>query len=149
MLKTGCELYKFFLDKVRFLDNGKIYDLASLSPKQIKQLEQPIPEIRAEEVVVDYPYLAGWRITHDSTGTHVTHYKYEPTPADISVKRNGRPRLDLPVNRIRELQKQGLGSKAIATQLKRDGCKISYKTVQRFLSREIINQSGQKVLIRA
>jgi hypothetical protein len=46
----------------------------------------------------------------------------------------------LPVKKIRQLAGQGLGSKAIATRLKAEGVKISFKTIQRVLK-------GQRLLV--
>ena len=40
----------------------------------------------------------------------------------------------LPAKKINDLARKGLGSKAIATQLRLDGFNVSYKTIQRRLS---------------
>jgi len=141
-------MYKFFLNgKVYFVDNGRIYDLVSIQnyPELVARLAEPIPEIEAEEFQVYDGYLDCWNIIHNSKGTKVQH---------IYSRRNGnstggRPRLNLPEDKIMELHKQGLGSKAIATRLRNEGHKTSYKTIQRILSRGLSNHSGQKVEIRA
>jgi hypothetical protein len=46
----------------------------------------------------------------------------------------------LPVDFIKTLASQGLGSKAIATQLKHSGLEVSYKTIQRLIA-------GQGILV--
>ena len=53
-----------------------------------------------------------------------------------SVGKRGRKRGDLPEELIRKLHKDGLGSNAIATVLKRRCIEVSYKTIQRVLSRK-------------
>lgn len=45
----------------------------------------------------------------------------------------GRPKLTLPLNKIKELHQQGLGYKAIAKKLREDGYNISHTTVRRKL----------------
>ena len=48
----------------------------------------------------------------------------------------GRKRRDVPDEEIRQLNQSGLGSKAIATKLRKElGITVSYKTVQRVLAR--------------
>lgn len=143
---------KFFIDgRVYFLDDNRIYDLASLPERLQKQLDKPIPEIKAEELHCEERFENGngvhpnrFDIVHDSRGTTVLYSYPSPDPGTLEKRGVGRPRLRLPQNKIKGLYKQGLGSKAIATRLKREGYKVSYKTVQRLLSREITTQSGQK-----
>ncbi len=45
----------------------------------------------------------------------------------------GRPTLNLPIDRILELAGQGLGSRAIASRLKDEGHKVSFRTIARVL----------------
>ena len=62
-----------------------------------------------------------------------------PTPSRTIMRiptKRGRKKLTLPVETILELSKQGLGSKAIATSLRKQGITVSYKTIQRVLSGE-------------
>jgi DNA invertase Pin-like site-specific DNA recombinase len=58
---------------------------------------------------------------------------------DIFIPR-GRPKgykkKPLPAEEIRKLNEQGLGSKSIATSLKKRGIIISYKTIERLLNNE-------------
>ena len=45
----------------------------------------------------------------------------------------GRPKLALPLNKIKDLHQQGLGYKSIAKKLREDGYNISHTTVRRKL----------------
>lgn len=51
--------------------------------------------------------------------------------------RRGRKPQPLPVERIKQLAFDGMGSKEIATKLKGEGCSVSYKTVQRRLRQTV------------
>ena len=67
----------------------------------------------------------------------ITVDKINPSSARVNIAKRGRKRQRLPRGIILELHKDGLGSKAIATQLKtKQGIVISYKTIQRVLSGE-------------
>lgn len=48
----------------------------------------------------------------------------------------GRPKLALPVEKIKRRGKRGLGAKAIARQLKAEGYSVSFRTVHRILTGE-------------
>lgn len=56
----------------------------------------------------------------------------------VTGKKRGPKLKQLPETLILELADKGLGSKAIASELKEQGVEVSYKTIQRFLKR---NQS--------
>ena len=60
----------------------------------------------------------------------------QPLDPQKKATNRGRPRqLDLPEELIKELASEGMGSKAIASQLRRGGgIKASYKTIQRVLT---------------
>jgi hypothetical protein len=58
------------------------------------------------------------------------------TASEHRRKPKGRPRIDVPMARIRRLGRQGLRAKAIASRLKAEGRSISYRTVHRILSGE-------------
>ena len=113
--------------------------------KQEKTMSKyPVEEkygIKVEEVILSgNPDWDSWMTVYDSEGTHLVHYigdpnEVEPEEAEEPAKRNGRPTIKLPEDRIKELHKQGLGYKAIATQLKREGYKTSFMTVKRILAR--------------
>lgn len=47
--------------------------------------------------------------------------------------KGGRPKKNIPLERIKTLSKEGMGVKAIARQLQREGCDISAMTVSRAL----------------
>ena len=138
-------MYKFFIDgRLYFLDDNRIYDLASLPEQLKKQLDEPIPEIEAKEhyygeSIEDRNGVRpnSFQIVHDYRGTTVFYSYPSPDVATLGKRSVGRPRLNLPQKKIMELYKQGLGSKAIATKLKREGLKTSYKTVQRIIAAEI------------
>lgn len=49
--------------------------------------------------------------------------------------KGGRPRKEIPLERIKALSKEGMGVKTIAKQLQREGCDISAMTVVRVLRR--------------
>lgn len=92
--------------------------------------------IKVKEFIVSgNPDFDLWQTVHDSEGTHLVHYIGDPEEPEEPAKRNGRPKIKLPEERINELAKQGLGYKAIATQLKREGYKTSFMTVKRILAR--------------
>ena len=64
-----------------------------------------------------------------------------PSPTVDNLRPRGRPKTYkkrwLPNDKIKQLHKDGVGAKAITTQLKREkGIDISYKTIQRVLSGE-------------
>ena len=62
---------------------------------------------------------------------------WPPTPLSVQPKaQRGRPKLALPVEKIKRLGKRGLGAKAIATQLKAEGYLVSFRTVHRVLTGE-------------
>ena len=68
--------------------------------------------------------------------------KEKPAKVD-NFKVRGRPKTykkrQLPEDRIKQLHKEGMGTKAIATYLKREqSITVSYKTIQRVLSGERI-----------
>ena len=50
------------------------------------------------------------------------------------VTKRGPKHRDLPGDLIKELANEGMGSKAIATRLRGEGVKVSYRTIQRLLS---------------
>lgn len=63
------------------------------------------------------------------------------SPKVDNFRPRGRPKtykkLSLPDDKIKQLHKEGLGAKAIASKLKREqGIPVSYKTIQRVLSGE-------------
>ena len=61
----------------------------------------------------------------------------QPRVASGATKKRGRKFKHLPEDFIKQLADKGMGSKAIATQLKREhGIDVSYKTIQRVLSGE-------------
>jgi hypothetical protein len=49
----------------------------------------------------------------------------------------GRPKKDLPVERVMALHKKGLGARAIANELWDDGIKVSYLTVHRLIQGQL------------
>lgn len=53
-----------------------------------------------------------------------------------TTPQRGRKKRELPEEIIKQLQGEGLGSKAIATKLKEQGVIVSYKTIQRLLARQ-------------
>jgi hypothetical protein len=55
-------------------------------------------------------------------------------PGDITI---GRPKKELPVNRIMRLHLKGLGARAIAKELERDGIEVSYLTVHRLIKGQL------------
>jgi len=58
----------------------------------------------------------------------------QPSVATKPIIKRGRKPIELPRELIAELANKGMGSKAIAGQLKADlGIKVSYKTIQRIL----------------
>ena len=53
------------------------------------------------------------------------------------ISKRGPRKMELPNYEIKQLHEDGMGAKAIATQLKREhGIEVSYKTIQRVLSGE-------------
>jgi hypothetical protein len=61
----------------------------------------------------------------------------KPSVAKVTIGKRGRKPRALPLEVIRELADQGVGPKAIATQLRKEhGAEVSYKTIQRLLTRQ-------------
>jgi len=60
------------------------------------------------------------------------------------IGKRGPRKMELPDYKIKQLHNNGMGAKAIATQLKREhGIEVSYKTIQRVLSGERPSESLQ------
>ena len=73
--------------------------------------------------------------TSDDKKTTVDIIK--PSVAKVTRGKRGPKHRDLPGDLIKQLAGEGMGSKAIATQLKKEqGINVSYKTIQRVLSGE-------------
>ena len=127
------QVYKFFLgEKVYFLRGNKIYDLSPAKAEEVQERYLDAPEIKAEEFVVGEEYLNEWVIIHDKSGTHIKHYKYEPSSAEIptkqSAKRGRRGKKQILIDSVRELERKGLSRRTIAKRLE-----TSKSTVQRVL----------------
>ena len=144
------QIYKFLVNKVEskdpeevrfgkycYLCGNKIFTSLNQIPEHLLiQFESPLQEIECEEHLVDGGVMDIFQIIHDKNGIHVEHLIGNPEEieSEVPAKRNGRPKIKLPEDTIKELVEQGLGSKAIATRLKGEGYKTSYKTVQRILA---------------
>jgi hypothetical protein len=77
-----------------------------------------------------------WMTSFGAGGYTIYHFVRKGRQLKHKPKKIGhRPRLDLPEDKIKELHKQGLGYKAIATQLKREGHNTSFMTVKRILDK--------------
>ena len=71
---------------------------------------------------------------HSKPPKHAKGVKNKKAP--VTTRRGPKSRA-LPVERIRQLAFNGMGSKAIATRLRGEGLSVSYKTVQRRLRRKV------------
>jgi len=113
--------YDLLLKEAEMLSRGK---RPAWSPKPQK------PKIAGEKQYQVLPDVAPIMSTLESKNIEVD----KNTP---SVAKRGRVKRELPEEIIRQLQHEGLGSKAIATKLKAEqGIDVSYKTIQRELSGE-------------
>lgn len=56
--------------------------------------------------------------------------------AKVTCGKRGPKHRELPVEQIIKLAKQGIGSRAIATRLAKQGISVSYKTIQRIITGE-------------
>lgn len=64
-----------------------------------------------------------------------------PSKEVLLPSKGGRPKKNIPLDRIKALSKEGIGVKAIAKQLQREGCDISAMTVVRALRQgEVLNK---------
>jgi len=116
--------YDLLLKEVEMLTRGK-RPAWSPNPQKAK--------IAGEKQYQVLPDVAPIMSTLKSKNIEVD--KINPSVARVNTVKRGRKRQRLPEDIILELHKDGLGSKAIATQLKREeGVVVSYKTVQRVLS---------------
>jgi hypothetical protein len=79
-----------------------------------------------------------------AVGESVIFYKNGTWEKITKELKQGRPKKRVPSELIKQLSLAGLGAKAISSRLKHQDYDVSYKTVQRILSRTPKSQSGQK-----
>lgn len=124
--------------KYCYLFNDRIYISANQLPEKVlPQLEKPIPEIQAEEILVEGGNLDNWQIVHDSTGTRVKHWISEPNIITEKPAKRGRPsraekkRIEKESleSEVKALAKRKLSQRMIATKLG-----INRAKVQRILA---------------
>ena len=106
---------------------------AELLPSKSRRSEW-IPQIQKEDKKVARVSLYPTQIksTLKSKKSEVDTIK--PTTPKRPVTKRGRKQKALPIQQVKQWASQGLGSKAIATRLRKSGVVVSYKTVQRVLS---------------
>lgn len=105
-----------------YLISGKRYIPVKLSNQNLAPLALGDKEIPTEKLETEMSTLNQESLEVD---------KFRPRTRKSTYKKR-----ELPIAEIQKANEQGLGSKAIATRLKGQGIKVSYKTVQRVLSGE-------------
>ena len=114
----GC--FDCLVSEARMLDERGITKKADWMPKIGRDVQ----------IVEKQP--SGIMSTSNETLAKVDIIKTEDSQSPFCKR--GPKHKQLPDELIKELEGKGMGSKAIATQLKAQGIEISYKTVQRRLS---------------
>ena len=117
----GC--YEFLLGEAKMLTDRHHHDWIPMTPEKAPEANK----IAKQSVVV---VGEGSQIMSTLNPTSLEVDKFRPRGRQKAYKK----RL-LPNDKIKQLHKEGMGAKAIATQLKRErGMVVSYKTIQRVLS---------------
>ncbi len=118
----GC--YDFLLKEAEMLPGGK---RPAWIPKEGKIGHQKSIQVSGD-VVLNMSTLGDEKSTVD-----IIH----PSVAKVTREKRGPKQKALPQELIKQLHRDGIGSKAIATHLKKEmGIGVSYKTIQRVLSGE-------------
>jgi len=130
----GC--YEFLLEEAKMDTSRKVKDWKPTKPQGKAKIED------GKVAEVSTPI----RTIMSTLGDEKSKVDIiEPSVAPSTTGKRGRKRKHLPEDLIKQLNDEGMGSKAIATRLRIErGVKVSYKTIQRLLARQRTNKGKQR-----
>lgn len=122
----GC--YEFLLEEAKMDTSRKVKDWKPTKPSRKAKIED------GKVAEVSTPIRTIMSTLRDE---NIKVDKIQPSVAPSTTGKRGRKRKQLPEHLIKQLNDEGMGSKAIATRLRTEhGVTVSYKTIQRVLSGE-------------